>query len=153
MVFACENRWCFRSYGLIHFLGPSDPNKVSRSLTPKRQKKFEISWFHWKQLMILDKMRSCILKLMVGFRSYVVIPPSGATLNNHTISMETHWLCITAMLQGVCITDWLMRASAPQLQNFWNVPMTFDLLFLPKIPFSNEKNFQVKLWSKVIFSQ
>ena len=27
--------------------------------------------------MILDKMRSCMLKLVVGFRSYGLIPPLG----------------------------------------------------------------------------
>ena len=41
---------------------------------------FEISWFQWKQLMILDKMRSCMWKLILGFRSYCLIcllGPSG----------------------------------------------------------------------------
>ena len=48
-----------------------------------------------------------------------------------------------------------VKVSAPQSQNFWNVPTTFDLLFLSKQQFSNEKNWclKTKLWLKVIFSK
>ena len=70
--------------------------------------------------------------------------------------METHWLVsITAMLQGVCVLDWSLKVSAPHPKKCLNVPMTFDHIFLPKQQFSNEKTwcFEMKLWSKVNFSQ
>ena len=82
---------------------------------------------------------------------------SGATLNSHTLSMETHWIMsITGLSQDVCVLYWSLKVSVPQPQIFWNVPTTtFDLLFSPKRQFSNEKIWclETKLWLKVIFSQ
>ena len=83
---------------------------------------------------------------------------SRVTLNSHTLSMETHWIVsisITTMSQDACVLDCSLKVSVPQLQNLWNVPTTFDLLFSPKQQFSNEKIWvlEKKLWLKVIFSQ
>ena len=77
------------------------------------------------------------------------------TLNSHTLSTETHWIVSrTTMSQDICVLDCPLKVSVPQSQNLWNVPTIFDLLFLPKQQFSNEKIWclETKLWSKVIFS-
>ena len=72
--------------------------------------------------------------------AYAVIPSSGATLNNHTFSMETHWLMsITAMSQGVCVLDQSLKVSVPHFSNFLNVPTTFELIFL-----ALNNNFQMR---------
>ena len=58
-------------------------------------------------------------------------------------SMETHWIVsLTVMLQDVCVLDCSLKVFVPQPQNLWNVPTTFDLLFLPKLDLNN--NFQMK---------
>ena len=76
-------------------------------------------------------------------------------MTSHTISMETHSVVlITAMSQDFCVLDCSLKVSVPQLQNFLNVPTTFDFFCL-------NNNFQMKkiwclktqLWSKVIFSK
>ena len=46
---------------------------------------------------------------------------------------------ITAVSQGVYVLDCTLKVSAPQPQNFWNVPTTFDLVF-----FSLNNDFQMK---------
>ena len=62
---------------------------------------------------------------------------------------------ITVISQDVCVLDCSLKVSVPQPHNLWNVPTTFDFLFLPKQQFSNGKIWclETKLWSKVIFSQ
>ena len=56
------------------------------------------------------------------------IPSSGATLNSHTFSMETHCLVsITAMSQGVCVIDWRMLQSKPQ--SYTQVKFSFSVLY------------------------
>ena len=44
------------------------------------------------------------------------------------------------MSQGVCDLDRSLKVSAPHPPNFLNFPTTFDILFLPKLQFSNETN-------------
>ena len=44
-------------------------------LNPKVKKFFEISWFYWIHLIILEKMRSCLWKLQLGFWTYGLISP------------------------------------------------------------------------------
>ena len=100
----------FWSYGLIRLLGPSGPDVVSGSQTPRSKwwlvcevgatvmdvwlttssgpkwpkcsfqvpdtnvkKYFDISWFYWIHLMILEKMMSCLWKLHVWFWTYGLI--------------------------------------------------------------------------------
>ena len=40
---------------------------------PKVKKFFEISWFYWIYLMILEKMRSCLWKIELVFWAYGLI--------------------------------------------------------------------------------
>ena len=57
----------------MYFLGPR----------PQGQKFFEILWFYWIHLMILEKMRSCLWKLEPGFWTcgWICLPdPSGPNL-------------------------------------------------------------------------
>ena len=98
----------FWSYGLIRLLGPSGPDVVSGSQTPRSKwwlvcevgatvmdvwlttssgpkwpkcsfqvpdtnvkKYFDISWFYWIHLMILEKMMSCLWKLQLWFWTYM----------------------------------------------------------------------------------
>ena len=47
---------------------------------PKVKRFFEISWFYWIHLLILEKMRSCLWKLQLGFWTYgsiCFLGPSG----------------------------------------------------------------------------
>ena len=48
-----------------------------------------------------------------------------------------------------------LKLSISQPSNFWSIPTTFDVVFLPKRQFSNEIFWclETKLWSKVIFCQ
>ena len=65
----------------------------------------------------------------------------NSVYNNHV----TRCFCFRLLTEAFC----------SQPQNLWNTPTTFDLLFLPKQQFSNEKIWclETKIWSKVIFSQ
>ena len=60
--------------------GPKWPKCSFWVPDPKVKKFFEISWFYWIHLMILEKMRSCLWKLQLGFWTYGLIcflGPSG----------------------------------------------------------------------------
>ena len=86
--------------------GPKWPKCSFQAPDPKLTKIFEISWFHWKQLMILDKMRSCMWKLMVGFRSYGLIRllgPSGPNV--------------------------VSRPQIPKSGNFWDIMILMDSFY------------------------
>ena len=61
----------FWTYGWIHLLGPSGSNIVSRPQVPRSVKTFfQISWFYWIHLMILEKMSSCLWNMEPGFWTY-----------------------------------------------------------------------------------
>ena len=48
---------------------------------PKFNNIFEISWFYWIHLIILEKMRSCLWKFKQGFWTYgwiLLLGPSGS---------------------------------------------------------------------------
>ena len=57
------------------FSGPKWPKCSFWVLNPKVKKFFEISWFYWIHLIILEKMRSCLWKLQLGFWTYGLISP------------------------------------------------------------------------------
>ena len=54
-------------------LGPWWPKCCFWAPGPKVKKFVEISWFYWIHLMILEKMRSCLWKLELGFWAYSLI--------------------------------------------------------------------------------
>ena len=51
----------------IHPVGPSGPNVGSKAPGPKFKTHFQISWFYWIHLIILEKTGSCLWKLELGF--------------------------------------------------------------------------------------
>ena len=82
--------WCAH-HGVYHVL------KRGKSFKPKWAKTsfsaqgsdvkvfFRISWFDWIQLMILDKMRSCLWKLKLVFRTFGllrILSPRVLRFNN-----------------------------------------------------------------------
>ena len=79
----------FWTYGRICLLGPSGPNIVSRSQTPKANKFFEVSWFYWICLMIPAKIRSCLWKLELWFWTYGCICLLGPSDPNVVSSPQT----------------------------------------------------------------
>ena len=93
---------------------------------------------NWKKLLEISPFYTSVLPSRATLNS-------GVTLNSHTLSMETHWIVpITATSHDVCVLDCSLKVSVLQPQNFWNILTTFDLLFLPKQQFSNEKNLMFK---------
>ena len=65
----------FWTYGWIRLLGPSGPNVVSRPRTTRSGRFFETSSFYCIYLMIVEKMRSCLWKLGLGFSTNSLISP------------------------------------------------------------------------------
>ena len=61
--------------------GPKWPNYRFLALDFKIRKFFEISWFYWILLMILQKMRSCLWKFKLGFWTDCLICPFTKTLD------------------------------------------------------------------------
>ena len=60
--------------------GPKWPKCTFQVPGPKFKKFFEISWFYWIHLIILEKMRSCLWKFKPGFWTYgwiLLLGPSG----------------------------------------------------------------------------
>ena len=120
--------------------GPKWPKYSFQAPDPKLTNIFEISWFHWKQLMILDKIRSCMWKLMVGFRSYGLIRLLGSSGQNvvsrpRSQSQGIFWDIMILMdsfydsgKKGVLFVK--IGAMVLDLQH----DMCFDKGFRPKLP-------------------
>ena len=71
----CQNCSRVLDLWLDMFSGPKWPKCSFWLLNPKVKTFFEISWFYWIQLMILEKMRPCLWKLQLGFWTYGLISP------------------------------------------------------------------------------
>ena len=74
------------TYDLISLLSLKKWSKSSFwAPDPKVKEFFEIWWFYWNQLMILHKMRPCMWKLVLGFKSDDLIhllAPSGLNVDS-----------------------------------------------------------------------
>ena len=73
------------------FPGPKWPNCSFWVLNPKVKNFFAISWFYWVYLMILEKMRSCLWKLQLGFWTYGLIRLLGPSGPNVVSKAQTPW--------------------------------------------------------------
>ena len=115
----CEN--CNKGSGLMawyvfwaevaqmQFLGPR----------PQGQIFFEISWFYWIHLMILEKMRSCLWKLQLGFWTYGLIhflgpakwPKCSFWVLNHRVNF------FGRCYDFIGFISWFLRKWGPVCEN------------------------------------
>ena len=107
----------FWTYGLIHLLGPSSLNEVSRPQAPRSIFFFffEISWFYWIHLLILEKIRSCLWKLQLGFWTYGFIPMNWYI-----------WLGVSSDPKWPKFSFW---APDPKVKTFFEI-LWFCLIYL-----------------------
>ena len=110
----------FRSYGLIRFSGPSNPNKISRPQIPKWQNFLRFHDFIQSNLWFWTKW-SPVLKLMVGFRSYGFIrlflcPSSPNVVSRLQTPKEQHFLRFHDFIES---SLWLWMKWGPVRENWW----------------------------------
>ena len=73
----------FWTYDWICLLVPSGQDLVSRPWAPRSRHFFEILWFYWIHIIILEKVRSCLWILEPGFWTcgwICLLGPSGPNL-------------------------------------------------------------------------
>ena len=108
----------FWTYGWIQ-LGTSGPNKASRPQPPRPRHFFQISWFYWIHLMILEKMRPCLWKLEPGFWTYGWIcllgPSDPNVVSRHQVAMSRHFFRFHDFIGFI---SWFLRKWRPVCENW-----------------------------------
>ena len=101
------------------FSGPKWPKCSFWVLNPKVKKFFEISWFYWIHLIILEKMRSCLWKLQLGFWTYGLIhflgpakwPKCSFWVLNHRVNF------FGRCYDFIGFISWFLRKWGPVCEN------------------------------------
>ena len=85
---------------------------------PKVKKFFEISWFYWIPLMILEKMMACLWKLQLWFWTYGLIhllDPSGPNVaSGSQTSRSRNFLRFHDFIGFI---SWFLRKWGPVCEN------------------------------------
>ena len=109
----------FRSYGLIHLLGPSAPNIVSRPQTPKGQDFLRFHDFIESKLWFWIKWGPVCEKLMVGFWSYGLIcllGPSGPNVVSRPQTPKSKYFLRHYDFNGFIL--WFWKKWGPVYENW-----------------------------------
>ena len=100
------------------FSGPKWPKCSFWVLNPKVKKFFEISWFYWIHLMILEKMRPCLWKLQLGFWTYGLIRLLGPSGPNVVSGSQTPRLRNFLRFHDfIGFISWFLRKWWPVCEN------------------------------------
>ena len=104
----------FWTHGWICLLGPSGPNLVSRCQALRSRHFFEILWFYWIYLMILEKMRSFLSILEPQFPTYgwICLPgPSGPNLVSRPQAPRSRYFF--RFYDFIGFTPWFLKKWGP----------------------------------------
>ena len=85
---------------------------------PKLKKFFEISWFYWIYLMILEKMMACLWKLQLRFWTYDLIRLLGPSGPNVVSRSQTPRSKIFLRFHNfIGFISWFLRKWGPVCEN------------------------------------